>query len=31
MARKVVVAISSVAVPEECEWSKARVEEGKSV
>lgn len=27
--RKVIVAASSVAVPEECEWAKARVDEGE--
>jgi len=26
--RKVIVAASSVAVPEECDWAKARVDEG---
>jgi len=29
IGKKVIVAVSSVAVPEECEWAKARVEEGK--
>lgn len=31
VGRKVIVAISSVAVPEESEWTKARVEEGESL